>query len=455
MSEADQASRKRLGGYSIVKELGSGGFGAVYLARHPTLKKDVALKILHTGLDDAAIQQKFQMEAELYALLDSHPNIITVYDRGSTDGKLWIAMQYIPGTDAQRAIHSGPLAPQRAVRIIAETARALDYAHAHGILHRDIKPANILLASPDAGSEQVLLTDFGIAKALGNRPGLSNESAIILSPAYAAPEQFDGKALASSDIYGLGCTLYMLLTGQEPYAGAHGYQLEYAHKYAPIPKPSEIAHVPTAFDSIVARALAKDPAERYHTPGELAAAALRALGGFGPPKAPPITGALAKQKYQDAKHLASSDRGQAAVAFEEAANTMDPKWRAKAMLSLGDIRFKQRDKSRAYAAYLAVHESGQTKWARKAERRLKEFRPHRLARTAQVTGILAVLTSWILIGGVLGLIAIILASVGLSKYKNNKAGGLRLCFTAILLGLVAIIAATTMAVYFYEPRQRQ
>lgn len=272
-------------GYVIERLLGVGGMGAVYLARHPNLPKLVALKLLSramTGDDD--VRARFLREADHVARLD-HPNIVAVYDRGDQDGQLWIAMQYIDGSDAAEVVREGPLPAARVVRIIAETAKALDFAHAADVLHRDVKPANILLTRPVAGEpERVLLADFGIAKALDDRTGFTATGMFHASLQYAAPEQLDASIAldARADVYALGCTLYHLLTGSVPYPGHTPEQLIYGHLHQPVPLPSRSAAalqsaIPVGMDAVIQRALAKDRSQRYPTCGALAAAAQRAL----------------------------------------------------------------------------------------------------------------------------------------------------------------------------------
>ena len=290
-SEAVVMAQERLqpgqvfAGYEIERPLGVGGMGAVYLARHPNLPKRVALKLLTLVMtDDDDVRTRFLREADHVARLD-HPNIVAVYDRGEQDGQLWIAMQYIDGSDAAAALRQGPLPPARAVRIITETAKALDFAHNADVLHRDVKPANILLARPTAGEpERVLLADFGIAKALGDRAGLTATGMFHGSLQYAAPEQLDPSITldARVDEYSLGCTLYHLLTGAPPYPGHTPEQLMHGHLHLPAPQPSRTpaarqTGIPVGMDAVIERALAKDRDHRYPTCGALAAAAQHAL----------------------------------------------------------------------------------------------------------------------------------------------------------------------------------
>ncbi len=276
-------------GYRIERLLGVGGMGAVYLARHPNLPKLVALKLLSRAMtEDDDVRTRFLREADHVARLE-HPNIVAVYDRGDQDGQLWIAMQYIDGSDAAAAVREGPLPATRAVRIIAETAKALDFAHAADVLHRDVKPANILLTRPIAGEpERVLLADFGIAKALDDRTALTVTGMFHASLQYAAPEQLDASITldARADVYALGCTLYHLLTGSVPYPGQTPEQLIYGHLHQPVPLPSKSptarqTGIPAAMDAVIQRALAKDRTQRYPTCAALAAAAQPALDSTG------------------------------------------------------------------------------------------------------------------------------------------------------------------------------
>ncbi|CAN5470176.1 hypothetical protein BH09ACT8_BH09ACT8_55510 [soil metagenome] len=267
-------------GYTIEAVLGAGGMGTVYRAAHPNLPRSDALKILSEEFSrDEEIRNRFQREADLAATL-SHPNIVTVYNRGETDdGRLWIAMQYVPGTDADQQLRDGHMTPMRAVRIIGDVATALDYAHRRLILHRDVKPANFLL---DADDGRVFLADFGIARALDDAVGLTRTGTVLASISYTAPESF--KALPvdhHADIYSLGCALYELLTGRTPFFQAQAGGMAAvvsAHLFEAPPKVTDLAPaLPASIDAVVAKAMAKDPAERYHSARELAADAAAAI----------------------------------------------------------------------------------------------------------------------------------------------------------------------------------
>ncbi|MFI2229195.1 serine/threonine-protein kinase [Nocardia testacea] len=265
-------------GYRIERLLGVGGMGEVYLARDRDLPRPVALKLLTPiAGDDRDVRARFLREADTAARL-SHPNIVAVYARGEEQGRLWMAIQYIEGTDVAAVLRRGPVRPDHAVRIIEETARALDHAHAAGVLHRDVKPANILLAWGE--QQQVYLSDFGIAKALDRTDGLTRTGELYASFHYAAPEQFEMRPDIDcrADVYSLGCTLYYLLTGQLPYPATTTGALVNAHLNAPVPRPSAVdPRLPSGFDGVIARAMAKNRAERFAGCGELALAARRAL----------------------------------------------------------------------------------------------------------------------------------------------------------------------------------
>ena len=264
-------------GYTIEQVLGEGGMGIVYRAAHPTLPRSDALKVLRSDFSaDDQFRARFLREADLAATMD-HPNIVAVYNRGESDGHLWIAMQFVQGTDADKELRDGRMTPARAAHITGEVAKALDYAHRRNLLHRDVKPANFLLAPDD---ERVFLADFGIARALDEAVGLTQTGMVMASVAYAAPESLAGGAVDHrADIYSLGCSLYRLLTQKTPYARSGGMAaMAAAHLNQPPPRVTELAPaLPEAIDGVIAKAMAKDPNQRYQTAGEVALAAARAL----------------------------------------------------------------------------------------------------------------------------------------------------------------------------------
>ncbi|MFJ4652276.1 serine/threonine-protein kinase [Nocardia sp. NPDC088792] len=264
-------------GYEIERELGRGGMGSVYLARHPRLPRLIALKLLNRDLfGDIEVRRRFEREADVVARLE-HPNIVPVYDRGIDEDQLWIAMRYIDGVDAS-VLEPSNLPPQHAIRIIGETARALDFAHRRGVLHRDVKPANILLERMD-GEERVFLADFGIARLRDDQTKLTQTGSFTATLTYASPEQLSGQPLdPKTDQYSLACTLFRLLTGTVPFAAEHPVGIIHGHLSTPPPAVSALRPgLPPALDPVLARALAKHPDDRFANCLDFANAAQQAL----------------------------------------------------------------------------------------------------------------------------------------------------------------------------------
>ncbi|QIS15289.1 serine/threonine protein kinase [Nocardia arthritidis] len=291
------ASGDVFAGYVIERQLGRGGMGSVYLAKHPRLPRMTALKLLNREMFfDKEIRARFEREADLVAQLD-HPNIVTVYDRGLEDDQLWISMQYIDGIDAG-SVDPHTLPPERAVQIIKETADALDYAHGVGVLHRDVKPANVLLARSGGGrGERVYLTDFGIARLRDDTGHLTQTGTFTATLAYASPEQLTGATLDHrSDQYSLACSLFWLMTGNGPYQATNPAQVIQGHLQAPPPALSNHRPgLPYALDNVLAKAMAKRPDDRFANCTEFALAARQALGNRSAPAIPvvgprPVTG---------------------------------------------------------------------------------------------------------------------------------------------------------------------
>ncbi|MQY25054.1 serine/threonine-protein kinase [Nocardia aurantia] len=256
-----------VGGYQVLGVLGSGGMGTVYLARNPTLPRRDALKVLSAELSvDPEFRARFEREANLAAGLD-HPNIVAVYNRGEENGQLWIAMQFVEGTDAAEEARKGPsiMTAQRALRIVSEVGKGLDYAHRRGLLHRDVKPANFLLSQSAGEDERVFLTDFGVAKSAEDGQDLTATGQFMATVAYASPEQLTGEALDHrSDIYSLGCAFFRLLTGQNPYPATAPALVMMGHLNDPPPRVSPLRpDLPPALDHVIAKVMAKNPADRY------------------------------------------------------------------------------------------------------------------------------------------------------------------------------------------------
>ncbi|MFE3319849.1 protein kinase [Nocardia sp. NPDC059195] len=275
-------------GYVIERQLGRGGMGSVYLAKHPRLPRMTALKLLNREMFfDAEVRARFEREADLVSRLD-HPNIVTVYDRGHDDEQLWISMQFIDGVDAA-SVDPQTLPPARALQIVKETADALDYAHGMGVLHRDVKPANILLARSGAGrGERVYLTDFGIARLRDDTGHLTQTGTFTATLAYASPEQLTGAALDHrSDQYSLACTLFWLFTGSGPFAATNPAAVIQGHLQQPPPSLSSVRPgLSYALDGALAKAMAKRPDDRFDSCSDFAEAAIEALNSPSAPALP-------------------------------------------------------------------------------------------------------------------------------------------------------------------------
>ena len=275
-------------GYLVEQLLGRGGMGSVYLAKHPRLPRKTALKLLNREMvSDQEIRARFEREADLVAQLD-HPNIVTVYDRGLEDGQLWISMQYIDGIDAA-SVDPTRLPPERAVQIIGEVAEALDYAHGNGVMHRDVKPANMLLARSTGGKgERVYLTYFGIARLRDDGGHLTQTGTFTATLAYASPEQLTGADLdGRADQYSLACSLFWLFTGTGPFAASNPAAVIRGHLQEPAPPLSKVRPgLPPSMDSVLAKAMAKRPDDRFASCAEFAAAARRALAVPSSPAVP-------------------------------------------------------------------------------------------------------------------------------------------------------------------------
>ena len=276
-------------GHRIEGVIGHGGMGVVYRARHLSLDRGRALKVVAPSLSaDQRFRERFKRESRLAAQVE-HPNVITVHHAGEESGQLYLTMRLVDGVDLRRLVQaSGPLDSAPAVRVLAGIAAGLDAAHARGLIHRDVKPANVLVER-DGEAERVFLTDFGISRLAGSTESLTTTGEFFGSVDYVAPEQIEGEPVESrTDVYALGGVLHFLLTGQPPFPRDTELAKLFAHANAPRPRPSEVVPgLPAAIDAVVAKAMAKRPEERYRSAGELAAAAAAALGEPAPALAPP------------------------------------------------------------------------------------------------------------------------------------------------------------------------
>ena len=261
---------RNFGRYRVMGELGKGAMGVVYRAEDPELGRKVAIKTiaLSGSLQEMdTIQARFRQEARAAGTV-SHPSIVTIYDVGREGDLAFIAMELVEGVELRQMIREGSIAPRQALEIAALVADGLEYAHARGVIHRDVKPGNIMVL-PDG---RVKIMDFGIAR-LQESEVKTHTGVLLGSPQYMAPEQVAGHAIdRRADIFSLGVVLYEMLTGVKPFDAADLTQLLFWVVNLPHKPPSERnPSLPPVIDYVIARALKKDPAERYATADEFAA----------------------------------------------------------------------------------------------------------------------------------------------------------------------------------------
>ena len=267
-----------LAGYRVERLLGRGGMGAVYLAEHVRLGRNVALKVLSPELaekDD--FRERFIRESRLAASIE-HPNVIPVHDADEFEGVLFLAMRYVRGLDLKQLLEQQPekrLSPEQVLPVIEAVAAGLDAAHARGLVHRDVKPANVLIEQPSA---HVYVSDFGLAK-LVDDTGLTRTGLFLGTVDYCAPEQIEGKEVdARTDVYALGCVLLECLTGQRPFLKDDDRAVIFAHLADPVPAvTTRRPELPSTLDGVVATAMAKYPSIRFSSCGALAVALRNAL----------------------------------------------------------------------------------------------------------------------------------------------------------------------------------
>jgi predicted Ser/Thr protein kinase len=271
--EGLQARLQRLveGKYKVDRILGKGGMGAVFLAHDLTLEREVAIKVLPPDISmDEHIVKRFQQEAKTAAKLD-HPNIIPIYRVESEGGLNYFVMKYIAGTSLEDILDQRqPLAIDYIQRVLWEAACALGHAHQRGVVHRDVKPANIMFDHDG----RVMLTDFGISKALQAASGFTGTGMIIGTPHYMAPEQAKGGAVdGRADQYSLGVVAYRMIAGELPYSGDSVHTILYKHIFEEVPRVSgKRVGTPDFLTTAVTRALAKEPDQRFATMEEFATA---------------------------------------------------------------------------------------------------------------------------------------------------------------------------------------
>ncbi|HEY2767073.1 MAG TPA: PASTA domain-containing protein [Solirubrobacteraceae bacterium] len=300
------------GRYEVLSRIGTGGMADVYLARDQLLGRQVAVKLLHHRFaEDQEFVERFRREASSAASL-SHPNVVSIFDRGEWDGTYYIAMEYLPGRSLKTVVREhGPLDPVSAIDVVAQILQAAKFAHGRGVIHRDLKPHNVIL--DDEGRAKV--TDFGIARAGASDMTLTGS--IMGTAQYLSPEQAQGYAVSAvSDLYAIGIVLYELLTGAVPFDGETAVTIALKQVSAVPPPPSTInPAVPPELDAVVLRALAKDPAERFADAEQFLVALeyVRRLiagePGNGPAGNGPVSGATAALLLPVAEPLPEGPRG--------------------------------------------------------------------------------------------------------------------------------------------------
>lgn len=282
-------TQETFGPYRIEQLLGQGGMGEVHRAYDTVHDRFVALKRLSPGHHgDEEYRARFRREARIVARL-REPHVIPIHAYGEIDGRLYLDMRLVEGFDLADLIREGPVEPARAVRIVEQVASALDAAHADGLVHRDVKPSNVLVTSGDF----VYLVDFGIARSVSpSATALTASGSVVGTLDYMAPERFEsGPVDGRADVYALACVLFACVAGRRPFIAEGTAAQIWAHLKDVPPKASALnPAVPAALDDVIAKGMAKNPADRYATAGAFARAAAQALATFPPVPATPPAG---------------------------------------------------------------------------------------------------------------------------------------------------------------------
>ena len=260
-------SGESFAGFRVIRSLGAGGMGEVFLVEHPRLPRRDALKVLSADFTtNEEYRQRFLREAELAAAL-WHPNLVTIHDRGEAEGRLWISMDFVDGSDAAELIRTrypAGMPVDQVSTIVTAVASALDSIHSKGMLHRDVKPANILCEEPAGGLRRIALADFGIARQINDSVGITATNMTIGTVSYAAPEQLMGRSMdGRADQYALAASAFHLLTGTTPFADSNPAVVISQHLNAAPPRPGAVRPELSRLDATFARGLAKEPEQRF------------------------------------------------------------------------------------------------------------------------------------------------------------------------------------------------
>ncbi len=269
------------GRFELEELVGKGGMSSVYRAQDRLLERTVAIKLLHEHYSrDEDYVERFRREARAAAQL-SHPNIVTVIDRGEDSGRQFIVFEYIDGQNLKELIQSkGRLPVRTALELSIEAGHALAFAHQHGLVHRDVKPQNVLL-----GNGEVKVTDFGIARSADVQQGLTQTGTVLGTSDYIAPEQASGQPVSAlSDVYSLGVVVYELLAGEPPYSGENFVAVAMQHVNDPVPSVAAVRpDVPLRLDAALRRAMAKEPGDRFASMADFVAELEAVLDNLGEP----------------------------------------------------------------------------------------------------------------------------------------------------------------------------
>ena len=306
-AEVDPLVGSQVGSFRIVRLLGRGGMGTVYLAEHPVIGSRVAVKFLHESMaSDPGVVARFYDEARAVNLV-GHENIVGIYDLSVLPpNRYYFVMEYLEGETLQALLRKGPIAPAVAKDVLLQTCEALQCAHDRGVVHRDLKPENVFLVHRRGKAHFVKIVDFGIAKLRDARRSTTTAAGYLVgTPEYMAPEQCEeGNVDARTDVYALGVMAFELATGRLPFQGKSVPRLLVSHLRDPPPRPSELAPVHPALEQAILRALEKDPSARFPSMEAFAAALAAAPFEVGattstatatPPPIPPVLAALSAE----------------------------------------------------------------------------------------------------------------------------------------------------------------
>ena len=264
---SDELIGKVINGYEILDRIGEGGMATVYMARQQSMNRSVALKMLpRQYLKDDTYLQRFEREVKIVSQLE-HRNIVPVYNYGEYEGQPYIAMRYMPAGSVDDLLQKGPLSPERILDILQQIAPALDYAHSKDVLHRDLKPSNVLM--DDGGG--AFITDFGIARVLGEQGTGITTQGVVGTPAYMSPEQAQGKDMdGRSDVYSLGIMLFEMATGRRPFESETPYSIAVMQVTTPPPSPCKLnPMLSSALETVILKSLRKSRSERYESASQL------------------------------------------------------------------------------------------------------------------------------------------------------------------------------------------